>query len=136
MAGARGKVLLEVCVDNVEGLRAAVEGGVDRIELCSALEVGGLTPSRGLMSIAPTVASGTPVYALIRPRSGDFVYSAAEVTVMLRDIDAAREAGIQGVVIGANTEKGDLDVHTLEALLKHCQVSYASVFAHLTLQPL
>ena len=63
---------LEVCVADPASLTAAVEGGADRIELCSALELGGLTPSFGLMSLA--AEAGIPTYVLIRPRPGDFVF--------------------------------------------------------------
>ena len=71
---------LEVAVDDPAGLRAAVEGGADRIELCSALDVGGLTPSAGLMRLA--AGCGLPVLAMIRPRSGGFCYDGDELAVM------------------------------------------------------
>ena len=93
------RVLIEVCVDCAEGLAEAVAGGADRIELCSALEVGGLTPSVGLMRTAS--GCGVPVYAMIRPRAGGFGFSQEDVAVMLADIAAAREAGLAGVVLGA-----------------------------------
>lgn len=93
------EVLLEVCVDSAEGLAAAVEGGADRIELCAALGVGGLTPSAGLMRQA--AGCGVPVLAMIRPRAGDFCFGAADLAVMRADIAAAREAGLAGVVLGA-----------------------------------
>ena len=111
------EILLEVCVDSVEGLFAAVEGGADRIELCSALELGGLTPSPGLMRIASSVSC--PVFAMIRPRSGGFVYSPAELDQMHRDVEAAGAAGLAGIVIGANDETGGLDRAALGALLRH-----------------
>lgn len=107
-------VLLEVCVDNVEGLEAAVVGGAQRIELCSALDVGGLTPSRGLMALAATAP--VPVYAMIRPRAGDFIFDAASRDVMLADIDAARECGLAGVVLGASLSDGRLDADLLALL--------------------
>jgi len=78
--------LLEVCVADPESLDAAVAGGADRIELCSALELGGLTPSPGLMSLA--AEAPIPVYAMVRPRSGDFVFNANDLSLMLADIDA------------------------------------------------
>jgi copper homeostasis protein len=107
-------VLLEVCVDSAQGLEAAVEGGADRIELCSALDLGGLTPSRGLMELAAKVT--VPVYAMIRPRAGDFVFEGADRQVMLADIDAARESGLAGVVLGASLPDGRLDVELLHVL--------------------
>jgi copper homeostasis protein len=111
------RILLEVCVDDVAGLVAAAQGGADRIELCTALEVGGLTPSRGLMARA--AALGLPVLAMIRPRAGDFVYDAATLDVMRADIDAAREAGLAGVVLGASRPDGRLDENALAALTAH-----------------
>src|SRR5262245_37162108 len=93
-------VLLEVCVDSPQGLAAAIEGGADRIELCSALELGGLTPLPGLMKAA--AAAPIPVYAMIRPRGGLFVFDEADEAAMMADIDAVRAAGLAGVVIGAN----------------------------------
>ena len=93
------RVLLEVCVDSLSGLRAAIDGGADRIELCAALEVGGLTPSAGLMQAA--AACPVPVLAMIRPRSGSFAFSGEEISVMRADIAAARTAGLAGVVLGA-----------------------------------
>jgi copper homeostasis protein len=110
-------VLLEVCVDGVEGLQAAVEGGAGRIELCSALELGGLTPSPGLMKIA--AGAPIPVYAMIRPHAGPFVFGKADEEAMLADVDAARAAGLAGVVIGANRPDGTLDMPLLRRLKAH-----------------
>jgi len=109
-------VLLEVCVDEVAGLEAAVEGGADRVELCSALALGGLTPSLGLMEIAGTF--DIACNAMIRPRAGDFVYSDEEIDVMLADIEAARNAGLAGIVLGASLPDGRLDRLVLQTLVK------------------
>lgn len=109
-------VLLEVCVDDLAGLEAAVEGGADRIELCSALALGGLTPSVGLMEVAGTF--DIPSNAMIRPRAGDFIYSEEEIDVMLADIAAARNAGLAGVVLGASLPDGRLDRFVLETLVR------------------
>ncbi len=100
-------VTLEVCVDSIEGMLAAAKGGADRIELCSALEVGGLTPSHGQMKRAAGL--GVPVHALIRSRAGDFCFGPDEVATMLDDIGAARVTGLAGVVIGASLSDGRLD---------------------------
>lgn len=110
-------ILLEVCVDTAQGLRAAIEGGADRIELCSALGMGGLTPSAGFMALAAT--SPVPAYPLLRPREGDFCYEPAEIDCLKRDIDQARAAGLPGVVIGANLANGALDETTLRTLAEH-----------------
>ncbi|WP_159949797.1 copper homeostasis protein CutC [Rhizobium sp. 18065] len=108
--------ILEVCVDDADGLAAAIAGGADRIELCSALGVGGLTPTRGFMALA--AKCHIPVNAIIRPRIGGFVYSDDEISIMLADIQAACEAGLAGVVIGASRPDGTLDRAVLERLIK------------------
>jgi copper homeostasis protein len=110
-------ILLEVCVDSPAGFNAAIEGGADRIELCSSLSVGGLTPSSGFMAFAATGAC--PSRAMIRPRVGSYVFSEDEIEMMRRDIDAAREAGLAGVVIGANRASGALDEKTTARLAQH-----------------
>lgn len=111
------RILLEVCVDDPDGLEAAVAGGADRIELCSALGAGGLTPSPGLMAAA--ASPPVPVYAMIRPRAGDFIYDRADLEVMRHDIDAARHAGLAGVVLGASLADGRLDARMLTKLAGH-----------------
>lgn len=108
---------LEVCVADPQSLAAAIAGGAERIELCSALELGGLTPLPGLMARA--AESGIETYALIRPRSGDFVFDADDEAAMRRDIDAVRTAGLAGVVLGANHADGRLDDRLLARLLAH-----------------
>ncbi|WP_442953904.1 copper homeostasis protein CutC [Pararhizobium sp.] len=112
-------MLLEVCIDDAFGLRSAIEGGADRIELCSALGTGGLTPSAGMMALA--AEQSVPSYVMIRPRPGNFVYSGADIDVMLRDIDGVRAAGLAGVVLGANRPDGALDVALLQRLVSHSQ---------------
>lgn len=111
--------LLEICVDGADGVDAAVAGGADRIELCAALELGGLTPPPGLMAIASTC--GVPVLAMIRPRGGDFVFGEREVDAMRRDIDAVRVAGLAGVVIGASRPGGALDDRVLARLMRDAE---------------
>ena len=110
---------LEVAVADAPSLAAAVAGGADRIELCSALELGGLTPSPGLMALA--AAGSVPTYAMVRPHAGDFVFDPRDVDAMLRDIDAIRAAGLAGVVIGASRPDGMLDLALLERLIAHAQ---------------
>jgi copper homeostasis protein len=93
------KYLLEISVDGVEKALAAERGGADRIELCADLSVGGLTPSRELLrGVREKVY--IPVYSMVRPRAGDFVYSDAELGEMERSIAVARECGMDGVVAG------------------------------------
>ncbi|NIE62416.1 copper homeostasis protein CutC [Burkholderia sp. Ax-1719] len=110
-------VLLEVCVDSADGLDAAIAGGADRIELCSALDLGGLTPTPGL--IAAASRAPIPVYAMIRPHARAFVWTAADVAAMLAEIDAMRAAGLAGVVLGAALPDGALDVALLKTLRAH-----------------
>jgi len=114
-----GRIILEICADTPAGLYAAIAGGADRIELCAALELGGLTPSAGLMRHAAT--AGRPCYAMIRPRGGDFVFDARDLAVMHADIDAARAAGLRGVVLGASRPDGTLDRAMLTPLADHAR---------------
>ena len=113
------RVLLEVCVDTPKGLAAAIKGGAGRIELCAALALQGLTPAPGLIAIA--AEASIPIYPMIRPRNGDFVYDAGDLEAILRDIDAVRDAGLAGVVIGANRPTGELDVDVLSMLVAHAE---------------
>jgi copper homeostasis protein len=106
--------LLEVCVDSPKAFAAAIDGGADRVELCAALNVGGLTPSAGLMALA--AQSPYPTRVMIRPRVGSCVYSPLELDVMRHDIDAARKAGLKGVVFGASFADGRLDIKALQSL--------------------
>ena len=108
--------MLEVCVDTIEGVTAAMNGGAGRIELCSSLSEGGLTPSAGLMQAAATLP--IPCYAMIRPRSGLFEFSQAEVEIMMGDIATAKQAGLAGVVLGVQDATGGLNVSVLAQLLE------------------
>ena len=110
-----GNVKLEVCVDSVDGLNAAIAGGADRIELCSSLGLGGLTPGPGLMQ----VAAEAPIecHAMIRPRPGDFSVTGDDRQAMLADIAAAQRAGLAGVVLGALHSDSSLDEATLKILV-------------------
>lgn len=111
--------LLEVCVESVGGLAAAAAGGADRIELCSALAVGGLTPAGSLIRAA--AGSPLPVHLLARPRAGGFVYDAAERALIADDIRAAAEAGLAGVVIGASASDRRLDTALLAEWIAHAR---------------
>lgn len=108
-------MLLEVCVDTLEGAQAAIDGGAGRIELCSSLSEGGLTPSAGFMRAAAILP--VPCFAMIRPRCGLFGFTDIEADVMMSDIEAAREAGLAGVVLGAQTVEGHLDQKLLKRLV-------------------
>lgn len=105
---------LEVCIDNAAGLQACIEEAAHRIELCSALELGGLTPSAGFIRLA--AMSSIPVYALIRPRSGDFCFNSREIDIMREDINSAKNAGLAGVVIGISDQHGELNYKAMRQL--------------------
>lgn len=108
-------MLLEICVDDAKGFAAAIDGGADRIELCSALELGGLTPTPGLIALA--AKAKVPTRAMVRPRPGDFVFDAHDLDAMLGDIAAIRAAGLEGVVLGASLPDGRLDTDMLRVLV-------------------
>lgn len=111
---------IEVCCNSVDDVFAARAAGAIRVELCTAIESGGLTPSAGLIAEAVKESHDIAVNVLIRPRGGDFVYSEHELTVMEADIDMARRAGAQGVVIGVLTARGEIDIHAMKRLLDRC----------------
>ena len=100
--------LLEVCVDSLESARAAIRGGADRLELCSALAIGGLTPYAELLRQIRR-ESDIPIRCLMRPRAGDFLYTPEEIRMMAEQIRELKEAGADGFVIGCLTAEGDLD---------------------------
>ena len=108
--------LLEVCCGDMQSVLAAKAGGANRIELCRALDVDGLTPSKEVMEEA--IGLGIPVQVLIRPREGNFVYNEAEVESMIRDIRLAKRLGANGVVIGALKPDGSIDEETIRYLVE------------------
>jgi len=115
-----GPLFFEACVASLQAARAAEFGGADRIELCSRLESGGITPSPALM-IASAAAVAIPVHVLIRPREGDFVYSPREYDEMLRQIDAARDAGAGGVALGVLDAEERVDVKRTRTLIEYAR---------------
>ena len=109
--------ILEICAGSVASAVAARDGGAQRIELCAALEVGGVTPSAGLIAEARKV-EGLVINVIIRPRGGDFLYDDYEVACMEEDIRTCKRMGVDGVVIGALTANGDIDTATCKRLIK------------------
>ena len=107
---------VEICVDNLESVITANQFPIDRIELCSALAVGGLTPNLGFIQQAQHIST-IPLALMIRPRAGDFLYSEDEIQVMLNDIATAKQLGIQAVVLGALSANGEIDLATTERLV-------------------
>lgn len=108
--------ILEVCVDSYASAMAAIAGGADRLELCSALAVGGLTPSSALLRQIRQV-SGIPIRCLMRPRGGDFLYAPEEIQQMAMEMEQLRRAGADGFVVGCLTAEGELDASALKPLL-------------------
>ena len=111
------KTKLEVCIDNLAGLEACIKGNADRIELCSSLIHGGLTPKIDLMRSASSTA--IPMRMMVRPKSGNFHYSSKDLRQMKDDIDMARSFGFEGVVFGATLVNGCIDQTFLEKLIPH-----------------
>lgn len=111
--------ILEVCVDSLASARAAAEGGADRLELCSALAVGGLSPYPELLRQIKQVCS-LPVRCLMRPRAGDFLYTREEIDLLCDQMETLRKAGADGFVVGALTPEGTLDLPAMDRLLAAC----------------
>src|SRR5579872_2951391 len=101
-------MLLEICAFNLPSALSAQRAGADRIEFCAGPEEGGVTPSAGMIRMAREKLS-IPVYPIIRPREGDFLYSEEEFTIMLRDVELCRGLGCDGVVIGMLLADGSVD---------------------------
>ena len=114
-AAANVPVVVEVAVDSVAGALAAVAAGAHRLELCQGLELGGLTPSVGLVE-AVSAAVPVPVFAMLRPRAGDFLYDEREFAVLQRDAERCVAAGARGLVSGFLRNDGTLDRARLRAL--------------------
>jgi len=111
------KTLLEICAGSLSSALVAEEGGADRIELCSALPLDGLTPSHVAIEMAKKMLK-IPVYVLIRPREGNFVYSPLEVALICADIRIAKYLGADGIVCGALDRDGNIDLRAMESFLE------------------
>ncbi len=108
---------VEVCANSIASAMAAEQGGADRIELCSELAVGGITPSHGTLEMVCSRLH-IPVHVLIRPRSGDFCYSEQEFEIMLRDIEICHSLGAKGIVSGCLNADGSIDVPRTRILME------------------
>jgi copper homeostasis protein len=109
-------LLIEICVEGVDGAVAAAQAGADRIELCASLLEGGITPSLGVVRAAARRV-GIPLHVIVRPRGGDFLYSQAEFDGMLEDVATLGAAGAAGVVVGCLTPDGAIDTARMAALV-------------------
>ena len=109
-------ILLETPVFNLEAALKADELGVDRIELCSSFAEGGETPGAGMLSYIKE-NTGIPVFVMIRPRGGDFIYSREEIEVMQRELELLKDIGADGFVFGALKINGDVDSESCKKLL-------------------
>jgi copper homeostasis protein len=116
----RDSYLLEITVDTLDRALAAERGGAHRIELCSDLSNGGLTPGVELMQLTREQVR-LPIFAMIRPRAGDYVYSGAEFALMQRDIGASTEVGVDGVALGILTGNGRVDVARTRELVEQAR---------------
>ncbi len=111
----------EICANSVESCVEAQRGGADRVELCAGIPEGGTTPSYGDIVMARRVLTTTKLHVIIRPRGGDFLYSDLEKEIMLEDVRMARQLGVDGVVFGALTAEGDVDMDFMRYLLSECK---------------
>ena len=109
--------VIEIAVDSTESALAAEQGGAQRIELCSALREGGLTPSLGLVRTVRSACS-IALFTIIRPRGSDFLYTADEFRVMQEDIRIMGQEGVDGVVFGLLTRDGHIDIERTRALVE------------------
>jgi len=110
-------ILAEVCVESLIGAQVAQEAGAHRIELCSSLSEGGLTPSAGLIKQV-CKHSHLPIHVMIRPRRGDFCYTPTEIDTMINDITYAKEQGANGIVLGLLNPNGTIDNSNTQHLIK------------------
>jgi copper homeostasis protein len=124
------KITFELCAETLQGCLAARDGGADRIELCSALSEDGLTPSHGLIRAA-VEHSGLPVHVLLRPRGGNFVYTADEFVTICDDLLHARELGVSGFALGVLHVNGTVDAERTRELVARAaplQVTFHRAF--------
>jgi copper homeostasis protein len=111
------QILLEVCVGSAADIETAIAAGANRLELCSALELGGLTPSIGLVEAALSM-SPLPIVVMVRPRAGGFCYDRHEFAAMLRDAKRFVDLGASGIVFGILDQQGSVDVARSQELVK------------------
>lgn len=121
---------LEICANSIHSALAAQAGGATRIELCDNMAEGGTTPSYGIITLCKKLLQ-IPVFPIIRPRGGDFLYTDEEFKVMKQDVIACRNLGCEGVVLGILNAEGSIDMERcaqLIALAKPMQVTFHRAF--------
>ena len=111
----------ENCANSVESCLEAQRAGIDRVELCAGIPEGGTTPSYGDILVARKLLTTTKLHVIIRPRGGDFLYSDVEKEIMLEDVCMSRRLGVDGVVFGALTAEGDVDMEFMRQLMKEAE---------------
>lgn len=124
------KYKIEIATTDFAGTEAAVKGGADRIELCTSLSEGGLTPSFGLIKKCREKFD-LPIFPMIRPRSGDFLYSDEEYRIMKKDVTLCREIGCDGIVAGFLKENGSIDKKRISKIVERAypmEVSFHRAF--------
>ncbi len=124
------KLKLEICAGSLRSAMAAMEGGADRIELCDNLSAGGTTPSFGMIKTCQSLLN-IPIFPIIRPRGGDFVYTDEEFEVMKQDVICCAELGCEGVVFGILTKDGNVDKERcaeLFSLARDMEVTFHRAF--------
>lgn len=113
----REEFKIEICTNSAESVKAAIQAGANRIELCAGMPEGGITPSYGEICLVRELMPAG-MHVIIRPRGGDFLYNELECEVMLRDIEMARRVGVDGVVFGCLTSEGEVDVNMMRQLMQ------------------
>ena len=108
---------IEICVDSVESCINAEKGGADRLELCGNMFEGGTTPSYGVLELAREKVN-IPIYAMVRPRGGDFCYDDTEFEIIKKEIKLMKELKIDGIVFGILTKEGNVDKERCSTLLE------------------
>src|SRR5207253_7977379 len=126
----QNRCLLEVCVESLDCAVAAHRGGANRIELCSALSVGGLTPAPELMQTVRAQVD-LPIYGMIRPRAGNFCYTDPEFEAMQKEIAIAKQLGMDGIVLGILDSESRVDIgrsKQLVGLARPLEVTFHRAF--------
>ncbi len=113
--------MIEICANSAMSAAAAQAGGAHRVELCAGMPEGGTTPSMGEVSVARDLLTTTKLHVIIRPRGGDFLYSDIEQEIMLRDVIMAKQMGVDGVVFGALTADGDVNMEFMSKLMTEAE---------------